>query len=173
MDGESGRAIVFHDKNPVEVPFRNFSAAGRREPNIIEEQVYGVLIVFNAFEEIIDPTRQLKDDVRKMIEGLSSEIAVAYVEGYKVIYYTSFKKYAKWGEDHLPREFTSSDDDLYHNKATKKDMIETIHSYLPRLHVVRFAGIVSKPELEELATAIKKDDIKFETDSPYLVVVDK
>jgi len=169
---ESGKAVVVHDKTTVQVPFRNFSAQGKREvSSMSDEEIYGFLIVFNAFEEILDPKRELKDDVKKMIDGLSSEVSVAYVNGWKVIYYTEFKKFAKAGEDDLPREFTASEDDSYHNKTTKKDMAEFILSFQPYLQVVRFTGIVSQKEFESVSKLIENEKLKFECDSPYFVPV--
>lgn len=170
---ESGKAFVVDgDGNVAGATFRNFSARGKAETSMSDSEIYGFLIVFNSFEEVLNSSGKLKPNEKKLIEGIANEVSVAYVDGWKVIYYTSFKKYVKYREDKLPREFTTSDDDAYHNKATKKDMVKFIHSYLPYLQVVRFAGIVSRQELEELGGMIKEDDLKLEMDSPYLIVVD-
>lgn len=170
----SGKAVVFYDKQAVSVPFRNFSAKGKTDSNTnpVMEQFIGVLVVFNALESIINASGKLLDNEKKMIEGLSSEISVAYVNGWKVLYYVSFKKYANFNADQLPREFTTSDDDGFFNKTTIKDMTKLVHSFLPRLQTIRFIGTVSKKELEEFGRTLQKDSIKFQTDSPYLVVVD-
>ena len=103
---------------------------------------------------------------------MSSEISVAYIGGWKVIYYTSFKKFVKCGEEDLPREFTCSEDDSYYNKTTRKEMIEYIHSFLPYLQSVRFVGIISNKELERIESDLTKDKLKLEKDSPYLISVE-
>ena len=171
MSDESGRAVVFYNENAVSVPFRNFSARGKTEiSSMINEDIHGVLIVFNALEQLLNISGRLNADEKKMIDGLSSEISVAYVNGWKVIYYVSFKKFAKFTIDQLPREFTTSDDDSLFNKTTLKDMTKLVHSFT-KLKNIRLIGVISKKELESIGKSLRRDELKFNSDSPYLVVV--
>jgi len=172
MKHEENKAVVFYEESAVKVPFRNFSSSGvSNAPTLSNEEIYGFLVVFNSFDELLDPTQQKNVDVQKLIDGLASEISVAYVNGWKVIYYTTFKKYVNCGENDLPKEFTVSEDDMFYNKTNRKDMAGFIHHYLPYLQVVRFTGIISDKEFEQITKLIQKDELKLETDSPYLIVV--
>lgn len=172
-DFEGKKAVVFFDKSSVEVPFKNYSAAGIQDASpIIKKDIDGVLIVFNAFDELLIVNDAINSNAKKLIDGLSSEISLAYVEGWQVNYYTSFKEYAKYGEDKLPREFTASEDDKYFNKSTYSKMIEEIFSYMPTLKTVRLVGIISKKELDCFERDLKNENLNIEIDSPYLLKIE-
>jgi len=168
------KAVVFLDKSAVKIPFKNYSSPGKTEAaSMSEEEIYGFLIVFNSYDGILCPNGTITDISKKIIEGLASEISVAYVNGWKVIYFTTFKKFAKSTSENLPREFTVSEDDLFFNETDKNKMIQKIHSYLPFLKVIRFIGILSEDEKNRFSELVKKDHIKIETDSPYLIISKK
>jgi len=173
-DHTDEKAVVYIEKGAAKVSFRNFSSNETKDVSpILSERIEELLVVFNSFEKIINSNSEFNDDCRRMIDGLSSEISYSYTQNWKVVYCTSFKKFVECGENDLPHEFTTSEEDRYYNMSTRADMILYINSFLPTLRRVRIVGIISRKEFNDVKNEISKNDIKIETDSPYLIIVEK
>jgi len=168
-----GKAVVATGEGIAKIDFTSYASNHIARDPVVRFDYSGALIVFNGLSDILRPNHTGDPAREKMIQGLSAEISTSLVAGWVNVYFCSFEKYSDFGTQDLPDEFTTLDEDKVYYAGQEKAMIRFIKSCKPRLKSVRFAGIVSSEEMEVIGSALQAEEIKIETDSPFLAVVNE
>jgi hypothetical protein len=176
MSDDNGKAYVHTGRDVKSVAFTSYASNKIVDTPIITPEYSGALVVFNSLDKLLrNPDEGHNRDKERLIEGLSAEISNSLTDGWVNIYFCSFEKYSDFTRDELPDDFTTIDEDKIYYVKQEKVMAKFINSCLPRMEKVRFVGIITKSELENIASMLGNDEyeIDIEADSPYLVVIDE
>ena len=166
-----GKAVIYNGKKPLKVDFKSHGTSKIIQSPDSIEKFKGLLVVFNCLEDILSKGKERSESTQKFIDSVASEVTYSLTHGWNGCYFCSFEKYADYGKENLPYEFTILDENKLFYHGHDKVLAKYMNSNSPVLEEVKFVGIISQKELDFFKNSITSKKVKLHLDSPYLVIV--